>query len=228
MKSIAHAWVGLMAIKRLDDLCDSFKEFDAKGKPLEHKKQAKALVKFFDKHKDAFVQGAWFPDSVIRDNLTGGHTYKLSEPKTNKEKEEAFEIKNRPPDHLSSSNLIKNKQKLDEKVFSRYPYTLPDRCEALSYSIRDMILIQKKVFKGSDILFNDDQISLYLLMLAHYIADAHVPPHCDARDFYTPSKIHPDMEKYWDDEIKKYYWFDKKRKVFQYGIKGEPQLKKKG
>ena len=42
-------------------------------------------------------------------------------------------------------------------------------------------------------------------MLSHYICDAHVPVHCDKRDFYTPSKVHPDLEGYWEKEIKKYY-----------------------
>jgi len=42
-------------------------------------------------------------------------------------------------------------------------------------------------------------------MLAHYVCDAHVPVHCDNRDFYTPSKIHPDIEAFWEREIKKYY-----------------------
>ncbi|MEA1937213.1 MAG: hypothetical protein U9N04_03820 [Patescibacteria group bacterium] len=61
-------------------------------------------------------------------------------------------------------------------------------------------------------------------MLSHYIADAHVPPHCDSRDFYGPSTIHPDMEKYWDKEIKKFYEFDKKRKTFNYDLDGAPEL----
>jgi len=36
--------------------------------------------------------------------------------------------------------------------------------------------------------------------------------------------IHPDMEKHWDKEIKKFYEFDKKRKVFDYDIAGAPEL----
>jgi hypothetical protein len=187
--------------------------------------QAKGFVKFFDKHKDAFVKGAWFPDSVISDNLTGGHTLKLKKPTTKTEKAEAKEFKNRTPSHLRSlKNLNIKKSRLKEKVCRKSKYVLPDRCEALSHSIRDMILIQKDEPKGSDIMFNDDQITLYFLMLSHYLADAHVPPHSDARDFYGPSTIHPDMEKYWDKEIVKYYEFDKKRKVFDYDISGAPEL----
>ena len=73
MKTVGHAWVGLMALQRLKSLSEEFDSY--------YKKQAKSFVLFFDKHKDAFVQGAWFPYSVISDNLAGGHTYKIKQPK---------------------------------------------------------------------------------------------------------------------------------------------------
>lgn len=232
MKSIGHAWVGLMALERLRSKASSRSfigenfETYCLGKSFNqyYKRQAERFVMFFDEHKDAFVKGAWFPDSVIADNLTGGHTFKLKRPSNQAEEKEAKTIKNETPAHLSSSSLITKATRKREKVFTRRDYTLPDRCEALSHSIRDMILIQRKEKKGSDILFNDDMITLYFLMLGHYLADAHVPPHCDARDFYSPPTIHPDMEKYWDVEIKKFYEFDKKRKVFNYDIDGTPEL----
>ncbi len=219
MKAVAHAWVGLMALARLTKLSKKFNKY--------YKKQTADFVQFFDKHKDAFVQGAWFPDSVIQDNLSGGHTYKLKEPDGKREKEEARKITNRTPEHLSCRSLVKNPSAFNRKLYNKYKYTLPDRCEALSHSIRDMILIQRKEPKGSDIMFNDDQITLYFLMLSHYLADAHVPMHSDARDFYGPSTIHPDAEGFWDKEILKYYVFDKSKKCFDYDIDGMPELKEK-
>lgn len=221
MKTVGHAWVGLMALRRLKSKSLT-KKFDA-----HYKEQADKFVQFFDKHRDAFVQGAWFPDSVISDNLVGGHTYKLKVPKSKSEKAEARNIKDRTPSHLSCQSLIQDKSRFNEKLYAKRKYTLPDRCEALSHSIRDMTRIKDKVPRGSDVMFNDDQITLYFLMLSHYLADAHVPPHCDGRDFYTPSTIHPDMEKYWDKEIRKYYTYDTKRKVFDYNIDGIPELKEK-
>ncbi|MCK4454248.1 hypothetical protein KAU51_02780 [Candidatus Parcubacteria bacterium] len=239
MKAIAHAWLALMALERLKRpkrtkffrrsfLGKNFKGYFLGDDFDDHfKKQAENFVKFFDKHKDAFVKGAWFPDSVIADNLTGGHTLKLKKPLTKKEKQEAKEFKNRTPAHLRSlEKLGINKSRLKEKTCRKSKYVLPDRCEALAHAIRDMVLIQKDEPKGSDIIFSDDQITLYFLMLSHYLADAHVPPHCDARDFYGPSTIHPDMEKYWDKEIKFFFEFDKKRKVFNYDIGGAPELVK--
>jgi hypothetical protein len=219
MKKVGHAWIGLMALWRLKCLESGFNDY--------YKKQAKMFTDYFDKHRDAFVKGAWFPDSVISDNLAGAHTYKLKVPVTKNEKSKAIKIKDRTPSHLSCQSLITNKASLNQKLYNKYKYTLPDRCEALTHSIRDMILIHKKEPKGSDIMFNDDQITLYFLMLSHYLADAHVPPHSDARDFYKPSTIHPDMEGYWDKEVLKYYVYDKKREVFDYDVNGVPELKEK-
>ncbi|MBW2988874.1 hypothetical protein KY358_01000 [Candidatus Woesearchaeota archaeon] len=231
IKSIAHAWVGLMALERLKApkpksyLGKEFKPFFL-GKSFNsyYNKQAEIFAKFFDKHKDSFVQGAWFPDNVISDNLAGGHTLKLKKPANEKEKKEAKGIKNTTPEHLSTRKTFVNKSRLTEEVYVKEGYILPDRCEALSHAIRDMVLIQKHEQKGSGIMFNDGQLTLYFLMLSHYLADAHVPPHSDARDFYTPPTIHPDMEGYWDKEIMKFYSFDKKRKVFDYDIDGSPEL----
>lgn len=237
MKAVAHAWLALMALERLKKpkKSESFQRgflggnfegyFLGNSFDDNFEKQAESFVKFFDKRKDAFLKGAWFPDSVIADNLTGGHTFKLKKPVTEKEKGEAKKFENRTPEHLSSLEKLNiKKSRLDEKVYRKSKYILPDRCEALTHAIRDMVLIQKDEQKGSEIIFNDNQITLYFLMLSHYIADAHVPPHCDSRDFYGPSTIHPDMEKYWDKEIKKFYEFDKKRKVFDYDLDGAPEL----
>jgi len=237
MKKIAHAWLALMALQRLKSakgsnafeksFLGSIKNFFISDKFDSYfQSQAEKFANFFDKHKDAFVQGAWFPDTVISDNLIGGHTFKFRKPNNENEAKNSCEIKNYIPKHLCSFEKMGIKEnRLKEKFFIEDAYNLPDRCEALSHALRDMILIQKEEPKGSDILFIDDQITLYFLMLSHYVADSHVPPHCDARDFYGPSTIHPDMEEYWDTEIEKYYEFDKKREVFDYDIDGAPELK---
>jgi len=238
MKQIAHAWLALMAMERLKHSKDSqsfkksflggnFENFFLGDKFDEYfQSQAEQFINFFDKRKDSFLPGAWFPDSVISDNLTGGHTFKLRKPTNEGEILACPEIKNFTPKHLCSlKQLGIDENRLKEKLCIEDGYNLPDRCEALSHAIRDMVLIQDVERKGSNILFNDDQITLYFLMLSHYLADAHVPPHSDARDFYGPSTIHPDMEGYWDAEIEKYYEFDKKRDVFDYDVAGVPELK---
>ncbi|MDD5251176.1 MAG: hypothetical protein PHT12_00910 [Patescibacteria group bacterium] len=237
MKSIAHAWVALMALERLKRLPKAgsrktgFMTANLPGLYLGdtfddyYQAQADRFVTLFDKHKDSFLKGAWFPDSVIADNLVGGHTFKLKKPETDTETKQAVGFANRLPKFMSPVMDMGIKEaRLDEKVYRLEDYTLPDRCEALTHTLRDMVLIQMDQPKGSDIMFNDDQLTLYFLMLSHYVADAHVPPHCDDRDFYGPSTIHPDMEGYWDDEVIKYFEFDKPRGVFDYDIDGAPEL----
>ncbi|MBN1585385.1 hypothetical protein JW899_03395 [Candidatus Uhrbacteria bacterium] len=236
MKSVTHAWIALMALERLKKtpkrnhtagfLSENLPGFFLGDAFDDHfREQASRFVTLFDRHKDSFLPGAWFPDSVIADNLIGGHTFKLKVPETEKERNQAVVFPNRLPEYLSAADDFDvPAARFGEPIFRLEDYTLPDRCEALTHTLRDMVLIQKDQPKGSDILFNDDQITLYFLMLSHYLADAHVPPHCDSRDFYGPSTIHPDMEKYWDKEILKYFEFDRERGVFDYDIDGAPEL----
>ena len=51
--------------------------------------------------------------------------------------------------------------------------------------------------------FNDDQIVLELFSLSHYLADAHMPLHCDSREFSLNecSNIHGKIEEEWEDWI---------------------------
>jgi hypothetical protein len=51
--------------------------------------------------------------------------------------------------------------------------------------------------------FTDDQIVLGLFSLSHYLADAHMPLHCDKRDFSsgTCGNIHQEIEKEWENWI---------------------------
>lgn len=214
VKKYGHAWVALMALKRIDDLGDGFS--------VRYQKQADRFVEFFGKHRDVFLQGAWFPDDPIGDNLIGGHTWKYAKPRPGKI---GNRVRHKTPDHLSMKDLIDDGTRFNEEVVLDSRSHLADRCEALSQAIRDMIFIQEDQAKGSPIMFSDNQIALNFLMLGHYIADAHVPPHCDRRDFYGPPKIHPDMEKFWDKEIEKYYVIDKKKEVFDLDVNGNPELK---
>jgi hypothetical protein len=218
VKKIAHAWLAMMALKRLEDLKNK-KTFSQR-----FQEQTQDLLEFFSKHRDAFVQGAWFPDDPIGDNLAGGHTLKMRKPDEGKG-EIGKEITHEPPNHSSSKDIIEDKERFREKVYTESDSRLADRCEAIKQAIRDMMLIKGNEEKGSPIMFTDNQIALNFLMFSHYIADGHVPPHADARDFYSPPTIHPDMESFWDDEIEKYYKFDTKKEVFVYDEMGYPEFR---
>lgn len=214
MKKIAHAWAAMMALKRSAELKKNFSQ--------RFQQQTDDFLEFFSKHRDAFVQGAWFPDDPIGDNLAGGHTLKMRKPDAS---ESGKVIRHEPPDHSSSKDIIEDKERFREEVYIDSSSHLPDRCEAIKQAIRDMMLIKRNEEKGSPIMFNDNQIALNFLMFSHYIADGHVPPHSDARDFYSPPTIHPDMEDFWDKEIEKYYKFNREKEVFVYDDQGYPEFR---
>jgi len=200
MKKYSHAWLSLKAMELLRTYCEHFDE--------ERQKRVKRLLRFMSRYPSTFVRGAWFPDTVIKDNTQGGHTWKYHLDPSN-----GRVVKYRPPSHNNCFSFVESE--LGERVALEDRISdLPDRCEALSQSIRDLIRITNKVHSGDVIAFNDSQVAVLFLMLSHYVCDAHVPVHCDKRDFYTPSKVHPDLEAFWEHEIKKYYRVSTKTQQF--------------
>jgi len=200
MKKYSHAWLSLKAMELLRTYEGRFDD--------ERNKSVKKLLDFMYRYPSTFVRGAWFPDTIIRDNTQGGHTWKYQLDSSN-----GRVVRYRPPSHNRCLNFVRSeldkKVSLDERISD-----LPDRCEALSQTIRDTILITNRVPSGDVIAFNDSQVAILFLMLSHYVCDAHVPVHCDNRDFYTPSKVHPDLEAFWENDIKKYYSVSKKTQQF--------------
>lgn len=106
---------------------------------------------------------------------------------------------------------------------------LPNRVIAISHTIGDMLkmsdyplsfyarqkkskaferdLMQQKVKDLSlSPLFSARQIALMFFILSHYITDAHMPLHCDFRDFggdrsimgRLPRELHPSIEELWE------------------------------
>ena len=63
-------------------------------------------------------------------------------------------------------------------------------------------------------------------MLAHYVCDAHMPQHCDAKDF--DDRIHGDIEKHWEDAVTDNYDFltdpAQREKRFKLDYRGLPKL----
>ena len=200
MKKYTHAWLSLKAMELLGAYYGQFNE--------DRNKRVERLLNFMYRYPTTFVRGAWFPDTVIKDNTQGGHTWKYSLDSSN-----GRVVSYRPPSHNNCFSFVESQ--LDQKVsLNDRTSDLPDRCEALSQAIRDTIRITNKVHSGDVIAFNDSQVAILFLMLSHYVCDAHVPVHGDNRDFYTPSKVHPDLEAFWEYEIKKFYKVSTKTQQF--------------
>ncbi|HLN52664.1 MAG TPA: hypothetical protein VK212_03080 [Lentimicrobium sp.] len=210
MKQYSHAWLAFMAIKRLEKTLI----------PEDQKKYALSLTKWFKDHRDSVIQGAWYPDAIIKDMATS-HVIKY------KPDAASPECRFRKlPDNYNLFKIGKTRQ------FYLKPYiidggNLPDRCEAIAHSIVDNLKMQESEEKGSPISPSNNHIATLFFMLSHYIADAHMPLHCDARSFSEKEDIHACIEKYWDEAIKDCFEIDKANERFFYDPEGYPLRKKK-
>jgi hypothetical protein len=204
MKKYTHAWLAFKAIERLETSSHS----------QDNQKYADNLVAWFKGHKDGVIQGAWYPDSVIKD-MASSHVLKFT-PIAGEGR-----FRKLPTTHLM---YVRGKKSLlYQKAFSIDRGTnLPDRCEAISHAVIDNLKMQKTEPKGSPISPTDNHVAVLLFMLSHYIADAHVPFHCDSRSFSSGSNLHGHIEGLWDNEVKKYYAIDKDNERFFYDSDSYP------
>ena len=216
MKKYTHGWIALMAIKRLDKVKPTLSAKD--------QKKAANLIRYLKENNDGVIQGAWLPDSVIHDNSTG-HIYHL---RIAEENENYLQGQHNLPSSLQcykkiNQNFETLKLHRDEKTI------LPDRCQALSYVIRDQLKVTEKIGRkkfgiGSSIIPTNNEVAMNFFMLSHYIADAHMPLHCDFRAF--DDDIHSKIEDFWEKEIKKWYALHgtTQDKQFVLDVNGYPKL----
>ena len=205
MKKYTHAWLAFMAIKRLEDTSISGP----------NRKYADSLIDWFKSHKDCVVQGAWYPDAVIKD-MANSHVLKLTP-----SHDSAMKFKILPTTYMNyqygkNSPLRSMSFTIDEND------NLPDRCESIAHSIIDHLKLQEHEEKGSPVSPSDNQIALILFMLSHYVADAHMPLHCDSRRFSEGINVHGCIEGEWEDMIASHYRIDKNNERFFYDPNGYP------
>ena len=216
MKQFTHAWLAFMAIKRVEDanLAGQLSDTDVKD--------AQNLVEWFRRNKDGVIRGAWYPDSLIHDNANS-HVLKFK-PGVGEKEERLRQL----PETYLSYKRVKDSPLRNEPFTRADPNdNLPDRCESIAESVIDHLKIQESEDKGSAVSPTDNQVALLLFMLSHYIADAHVPFHCDGRAFSEGDDIHGRMEGVWEDVIKDCYKIDngikhKGNERFYYDEKGYP------
>jgi hypothetical protein len=205
MKKYTHAWLAFMAVRRLQ-VADI---------PVADRPYAESLVEWFNGHRDDVVQGAWYPDAVFKDMSTS-HVLKISPSVTSTNK-----FKKLPGTYMSFRNG--EKSSLFKKSFDVDPAdNLPDRCESIAHSVVDNLKVQKREQKGSPVVPASNHLALLLFMLSHYVADAHMPLHCDKRNFSAHGDVHGDIEGEWEKMVKRFYKCDLKRERFQYDPEGYP------
>lgn len=211
MKKFTHAWLAMMAMKRIEKAVI----------PERQKDDAVALVKWFKNYRDFVISGAWYPDEVIKD-MSPSHITKFKP--DNSSKDVSFRLM--PPtlglyQHGLTSRLM-------DKPFTITIGNLCDRCEALTHALIDNFKILYYEGVGSPISPVNNHIAMRFFMLSHYIADAHMPLHCDARQFATPknpNQVHAYIEEQWDNMVDRSYEIDIDNNRFFYDPEGYP-LKK--
>ena len=209
MKKYTHAWLAMMAMKRIEKATIPERQAD----------DAKALITWFKNYRDFVLSGAWYPDSVFKDMGTS-HIAKYK------------------PDEKSSSDRFTMMPKtlqlyqygLMSDLYGK-PYYLDtshnicDRCEAFTESLIDSFKILTMENGGSPIVPSNNHIAMRFFILSHYIADCHMPLHCDARSFANDNDVHAFIEEEWDKQVQSSYYIDEDNERFFYDPEGYPRAK---
>ena len=205
MKKYTHAWLAFRAIKRLQfaDIPENLKD------------DANSLVKWFKDYRDFVIKGAWYPDEVFKDMSTS-HILKY------KPDEKSTDVSFRKMPYTLKSYRLGLKSDLYKKPFTIEKGNLADRCESIAHSIVDNFKILRKEEKGSPMSTSCNHIATRFFILSHYIADCHMPLHCDSRSFSSDSNIHGFIEDEWDKQVKKSYRVDFDNERFYYDPEGYP------
>lgn len=214
MKKYTHAWLAMMAMKRLDKA--DIPELEGTGTAAQEvAKYARTLVRWFKNYRDFVVQGAWYPDEVFSD-MGQSHGLKYT----------IFDAGETPkfmtlPSTMEVYSLMKSKSAIVKKKIPIISTkgNLQDRCDAMAHTIVDNFKIQYREEKGNPISPTSTHMAMRFYIMSHYLADGHMPLHCDARSLNT---IHAAIEKSWEDQVKKSYKIDMRNNRFYYDPDGFP------
>ena len=212
MKKFTHAWLAFMAIKRLES--KAIPEMEGSNELYPH---AQALVKWFKDYRDFVISGAWYPDDVFKDMSTS-HIVKYIPIES-----EENRVFKKLPQTMEIYNLMKMTSPLYGKQFTIDSGNACDRCESLAHNIVDDFKTQHKEEKGNPIAPLNNNIAMRFFILSHYIADCHMPLHCDQRPFSNDNyDVHAAIEKLWENEVTKSYKLDRPNLRFFYDPDGYP------
>ena len=130
MKHYTHAWLAMMAMKRIE-----YAQI-----PVKQQDDATALISWFKNYRDLVLQGAWYPDSVFKDMSTS-HIIKYKPAEGDDEKK----FKKLPK--TMKQYTLGQKSNLYKKPFIIESGNCADRCESIAHSIVDNFI--NKMMKTS-------------------------------------------------------------------------------
>lgn len=222
MQKYTLAWLAFMAIERLDK--GTIKK---KSSPL-YTKYSRTLVEWFMNYRDFVIQGSWYPAEVF-DDQDSSHILKYS-PVVD-ETSTLESISQMPvqkdmsygtlPQYMQMKNTLAKDSILYRRVALQWKAgNLADRCNAMYHTIVDNFKIQFKGEKGSPIAPTSNHMAMRFFMMAHYIADGHMPMHCDARQL---DKIQEAIATEWENAVKQSFEIDYDNNRFFYNRYGYPK-----
>lgn len=183
MKHNTHIYLAQKAIEFLYDACGNLYDLNeneiAGKRKRDTRAEAKMLQRLLQFHEHEVLEASWAPDDIVCDKAIY-HTFKLFT-KTDFTDAEAYALETH---QYNGSTFYRAKQ----------GGGLPFKIDHLAKLINDMI----KLRKYND-AFSMKGIMYMMLMLSHYVIDAHVPMHCDLRDD-SPKDWTPKQGKYYDDK----------------------------
>lgn len=215
MNQPTHAWLAVEAF-RIVQRCSTTEAGKKRG--------LDRLVKLLDQHLNDVVVAAWLPDSLIKD-MTYGHVFKTS--KYQGDQTARFVLKyDELKSHLAPAAFKRGKLLSDlPAAWWKEPYRvkdngghLPARVTALCQNARDMLKMgDESLYElceitppaghdsiADDLLYTARDVAVMLWMLSHYVADAHMPFHCDNRALASTSSkknAHGKIEDLWGENV---------------------------
>jgi hypothetical protein len=209
MKKYTHAWLAMMAMKRIERATIPDRQAD----------DARALITWFKNYRDFVLSGAWYPDSVFKDMGTS-HIAKYSPDESSSTKE--FKVL---PKTLQLYQYGLKSDLYGTPYYLDTSHNICDRCEAFTESLIDSFKILTMENGGSPIVPSNNHIAMRFFILSHYIADCHMPLHCDARSFANDNDVHAFIEEEWDKQVQSSYYIDEDNERFFYDPEGYPRPK---
>lgn len=213
MNQATHAWLAVEAYRKIAVLAKT-----DEGK----KRKLGGLERLLGENLKDVVVAAWLPDSLIKD-MQYGHIFKNSN-YTGTQRARFILKKEDLKKHLvGSARVPKVAFDAVPDAWWKRPYRvkdngghLPARVNALCQTARDMlrmgdddvIALTEIVPKGAESInkafrSSPRDIAMMLWMVSHYVADAHMPLHCDNRGFASTAKqkTHCAVEELWGKQV---------------------------
>lgn len=213
MNQATHAWLAVEAYRKIVTFAKT-----AEGK----KRDLDGLAKLLGENLKDVVVAAWLPDSLIKD-MQYGHIFKNSNYCGGQPARFILKKEDLVKHLVRTAQVPKVAFNAVPSEWWDRPYRvkdngghLPARVNALCQTARDMLRMGNDDVialtgvepKGAETIgkafrSSPRDIAMMMWMVSHYVADAHMPFHCDNRGLAstTKQKTHGAVEDIWGEQV---------------------------